>query len=93
MQTAKKTTMKHDLQSKKAQQSKNLETQNAEKLSERETEILQQMANGLSSRFIGEALSISEDTVETHRKNIYRKIAARNAAEAMAYGFRNKLIT
>ncbi len=63
-----------------------------EKLSERETEILQQMANGLSSKGIGEILCISEDTVETHRKNIYRKIAAKNAAGAMAYGFRNKLI-
>lgn len=61
-------------------------------LSERETEILQQMANGLSSKNIGNLLCISEDTVETHRKNIYRKISAANAAAAMAYGFRNKLI-
>lgn len=63
-----------------------------EMLSERETEILQHMADGLSSKHIGEALSITEDTVETHRKNIYRKIAAKNAAQAMAYGFRNNLI-
>ncbi|HLP51273.1 MAG TPA: LuxR C-terminal-related transcriptional regulator [Chitinophagales bacterium] len=67
-------------------------TNTAEMLSERETEILQHMADGLSSKHIGEALSISEDTVETHRKNIYRKIAAKNAAQAMAYGFRNNLI-
>lgn len=62
------------------------------KLSDRETEILQRMADGLSSRSIATSLGISEDTVETHRKNIYRKIEAKNAAQAMAYGFRNNII-
>jgi DNA-binding CsgD family transcriptional regulator len=64
-----------------------------EKLSERETEVLQRMADGLSSRNIAQVLGISEDTVETHRKNIYKKIDAKNAAQAMAYGFRNRLIS
>lgn len=63
-----------------------------DKLSDRETEILQRMADGLSSRNIAIALGISEDTVETHRKNIYRKIDVKNAAQAMAYGFRNNII-
>lgn len=63
-----------------------------EKLSERETEVLQRMADGLSSRNIAQVMGISEDTVETHRKNIYRKIEVKNAAQAMAYGFRNRLI-
>ncbi len=64
----------------------------ADKLSDRETEILQHMADGLSSRVIATVLGISEDTVETHRKNIYRKIDAKNAAQAMAYGFRNNIL-
>lgn len=64
-----------------------------DKLSERETEILQRMADGLSSRNIAYVLGISEDTVETHRKNIYRKIDVKNAAQATAYGFRNRLIS
>ncbi|HRG88780.1 MAG TPA: LuxR C-terminal-related transcriptional regulator [Chitinophagales bacterium] len=63
-----------------------------DKLSDRETEILQHMADGLSSRIIATVLGISEDTVETHRKNIYRKIDAKNAAQATAYGFRNNII-
>lgn len=89
--------MKHDFSNQvkgnQTTRSKNTEGQAAnDKLSERETEILQQMADGLSSRVIATALSISEDTVETHRKNIYRKIDVKNAAQAMAYGFRNKLI-
>jgi len=43
------------------------------KLSSREKEIVQLMIKGLLNREIAEQLFISESTVETHRKNIYRK--------------------
>lgn len=61
-------------------------------LSERETEILQNMANGLSSKNIADKLCISFDTVESHRKSIHRKIGVNTATEAIAFGFRNGII-
>jgi DNA-binding NarL/FixJ family response regulator len=51
-------------------------------LSRREEEILRLLANGLTDREIGEALTISTRTVETHVSNILRKLDARNRAEA-----------
>jgi len=51
-------------------------------LTEREEAILRRLAEGLTDREIGEALSISTRTVETHVANILRKLDARNRAEA-----------
>lgn len=46
------------------------------KLSAREKEIVELMIKGNSNKEISEKLFISESTVETHRKNIYRKTDA-----------------
>lgn len=46
------------------------------KLSSREKEIVNLMIKGLLNREIADQLFISESTVETHRKNIYRKTEA-----------------
>ena len=46
------------------------------KLSAREKEIVALMMNGNTNREIAEKLFISESTVETHRKNLYRKTDA-----------------
>lgn len=46
------------------------------KLSAREKEIVNLMIKGLLNREIANQLFISESTVETHRKNIYRKTEA-----------------
>lgn len=46
------------------------------KLSSREKEIVSLMIKGLLNREIADQLFISESTVETHRKNIYRKTEA-----------------
>lgn len=51
-------------------------------LSRREHEILQLLAAGLTDREIGESLTISVRTVETHVGNILRKLDVRNRAEA-----------
>lgn len=51
-------------------------------LSPREEEILRLLANGLTDREIGEALTISTRTVESHVSNLLRKLDARNRAEA-----------
>ena len=51
-------------------------------LSRREEEILRLLTGGLTDREIGEALTISTRTVETHVSNILRKLDARNRADA-----------
>lgn len=51
-------------------------------LSPREEEILRLLTDGLTDREIGEGLTISTRTVETHVSNILRKLDARNRAEA-----------
>ena len=52
-------------------------------LSEREMDVLQLVAQGLSNREIATSLSLSINTVECHAKNIYRKLAVRSRAAAV----------
>ncbi len=54
-----------------------------EKLSERETEILQELSKGYSSKEIGEHFSISVATVNTHLQHIYEKLHVRSRTEAV----------
>jgi len=51
-------------------------------LSGREVEVLRLLAEGLTDREIGEALTISARTVETHVSSILHKLGVRNRAEA-----------
>ncbi len=51
-------------------------------LTAREIEVLELLSQGLTDKEIGEALSISVRTVETHVGSILRKLGARNRAEA-----------
>jgi len=57
-------------------------TEGTATLTGREDEILRMLADGLTDREIGEALSISTRTVESHVGNILRKLDARNRADA-----------
>lgn len=50
------------------------------KLTTREIEIVQLIANELNNAQIGEKLFISERTVETHRKNIFHKTKTKSVA-------------
>lgn len=52
-------------------------------LSERETEILRLVAKGISFETVGEVLGISQHTVVTHVKKIYRKLAVHSRGEAV----------
>lgn len=61
-------------------------------LTERELEVLKLLAQELTSKQIADKLYISERTVETHRKNLMRKIGANNAIGLVRYAYTNKLI-
>ena len=53
--------------------------------------MLRLVAAGRSNRAMAAALALSERTVERHLENAYRKIGARNRAEATAYALRHHL--
>jgi DNA-binding NarL/FixJ family response regulator len=52
-------------------------------LSQREMEILQLVAQGFTNREIAELVSLSRLTIESHIKNIYRKLAVGSRTEAV----------
>lgn len=54
-------------------------------LSNRESQVLSFIKNGLLSKEISDKLSISLHTVNTHRQNILKKLGANNSLEAIKY--------
>ncbi|QDL39750.1 LuxR C-terminal-related transcriptional regulator [Rhodoferax sediminis] len=56
-----------------------------DKLSDREKEVLRMVANGYTSAEIGARLTISCQTVNSHIKNIYRKLQVRTRAQAVSF--------
>ncbi|MGR3931912.1 response regulator [Streptomyces sp. BRA346] len=61
-------------------------------LSERERDILQQLARGLGNREIARALFISEATVKTHLGRIYGKLGVDTRAGAVAVATERRLL-
>jgi LuxR family maltose regulon positive regulatory protein len=55
-----------------------------EPLSDRELEVLELLADGLSNREIGQRLFISLSTVKSHTRNIYGKLGVHNRTDAVA---------
>jgi DNA-binding NarL/FixJ family response regulator len=62
-----------------------------EVLAPREREILQLLAEGLTSAQIAARLHVSTSTVETHRRNIMRKLDLHSVAELTKYAIREGL--
>jgi DNA-binding NarL/FixJ family response regulator len=60
-------------------------------LTEREAEVLQLMAAGLSNTEIATQLYVSEATVKTHINHIFAKSRSRDRAQAIAYAHRHRL--
>jgi DNA-binding NarL/FixJ family response regulator len=58
-------------------------------LTSREVEILKLLAGGRTNREIAAELVLSVHTIERHLANAYRKIGARNRADATAFALRN----
>jgi len=63
-----------------------------EALTEREVEVLQQVAGGNKNRDIANKLFISEETVKVHVKHIMEKLGAADRTQAVAIGIRRGII-
>jgi DNA-binding NarL/FixJ family response regulator len=63
-----------------------------EALTDRETQILELLAKGLSNRSIGVALHISESTVKSHLKSTFAKLDVTSRAEAISLAARRGLV-
>jgi DNA-binding NarL/FixJ family response regulator len=61
-------------------------------LSAREMQVLTGMSQGKSNAQIGRELYLSEDTIKTHARRLFRKLGAKDRAEAVATGFRRGMM-
>ncbi|HWB65605.1 MAG TPA: response regulator transcription factor [Mycobacteriales bacterium] len=61
-------------------------------LTEREWQVLTGMSLGKSKAEIGRDLFVSEDTVKTHARHLFRKLQVADRAHAVAAGFRRGLL-
>lgn len=61
-------------------------------LTAREQQVLRELADGHPSKGIADRLGISENTVETHRKNIYSKLGIHSATEAVRVAVKTFLL-
>lgn len=62
------------------------------KLTQRQRQILQLLADGESTTFAARSLGLSEETVKTHTKNALARLGARNRTHAVAIGLREHLL-
>lgn len=62
------------------------------KLTQRQRQILQLLANGESTTVAARELDLSEETVKTHMKNMAARLGARNRTHAVAIALRESLI-
>ncbi len=65
---------------------------NSSALTEREIEIVKLIAKEFSNKQIADALFISERTVESHRKNIFRKSETHTVVGLIKYAMQHKLL-
>lgn len=61
-------------------------------LSKREIEIVRLITEELSNNDIAERLAISKRTVETHRKNIFKKTKVKSVIGLVILAFKNKVV-
>ena len=68
------------------------ETPSRSRLTPREREIVQLLAEGKSSKEVAVALGLSVKTAETHRSNIMRKLELHTVTDLVLYAVRNNIV-
>lgn len=63
------------------------------KLSDRETQILQHLCQGLNNKEIAEKLFVSHRTIETSKSRLMQKTLTRNNAGLIIWAIKNKIVT
>ena len=61
-------------------------------LTERESEVLRQMTQGLTNKQIAAAMNVSYETVKEHVQHIFRKIGLTDRTQAALWAVRNNLV-
>jgi len=61
-------------------------------LTQRESEVLKQLANGLTNKEIAQILNISYETVKEHVQHILRKIGVTDRTQAAVWAVKNRLV-
>jgi DNA-binding NarL/FixJ family response regulator len=62
-------------------------------LTDRELQVLRGMTKGYSNARIGRELFLSEDTIKTHARRLFRTLDVGDRAEAVAQGFRHSFVS
>jgi len=70
----------------------NADREASQRLTAREREIVQLLAEGKTSKEVASVLNISTKTAETHRAHIMRKLEFHSVGEVVRYAVRNQLI-
>jgi DNA-binding NarL/FixJ family response regulator len=71
---------------------KNGKEQNGERLTSRQREIVQLLAEGKSSKEVSVLLNLSVKTIETHRANIMKRLGCHSVSDLVRYAVRNNII-
>ncbi len=61
-------------------------------LTDRELTVLQELSDGKATREVAESIHVSEETVKTYLKQIFRKLGVHDRTEAVAEAFRRGLV-
>lgn len=63
-----------------------------ERLTDREREVLEELAQGKSTREMAESLVVAEETIKTHLTHIYQKLGVSDRVQAVALALRQGLV-
>ena len=62
-------------------------------ITDREVEIVRLLSNGYNSKEIGDMLFISEHTVNTHRRDMVRRLDLRNSYQLIVWAFEQRILS
>lgn len=62
------------------------------RISKQEKEVIKLIIKGLTSKEIGETLFVTKTTVDTHRRNIYKKLEISNSSTLIKFAHENNLL-